>query len=107
MERFSARAGDPLSAEHEAVSAWVEEASGTLDDAGWYKDVELKSLPSGQTLLAADPALARRYVLAAVHQARHWEEASERAKATASTPLAKMNPHMIDGYKPAWSRRRQ
>ena len=37
------------------VASWVEESFRATDAAHWYRDVELKSQPSGQVMLEAKP----------------------------------------------------
>ena len=64
--------------EHAAVSAWVEEAFGSLSRHNPYVDVELKTFPSGQRLLDGKPEQSRRYLLAAVEQVWHWDRQTDR-----------------------------
>ena len=68
----------PWRTEHAAVSAWVEEAFGSLGEHNPFVDVELKKFPSGRRLLDGKPEQSRRYLLAAVEQVRHWERQAKR-----------------------------
>ena len=52
-------ASDPLAAEHAALNRWVQEAIESVGAGQYWKDVELKSLPSGRILLEAPPEQAR------------------------------------------------
>jgi hypothetical protein len=106
-EPFAASPGDPLAAEHEAVSAWVEEAYAALDSLHKYMDVELKSLPTGRRLLEATPPHAARLVRAAVAQTVHWDRLVDAARARASSEVELGNPRMLPGWEPAWGRRRK
>ncbi len=78
LERFEIAPDDPLADEHAAVSAWVEEAFGSLGEHNPFVDVELKKFPSGRRLLDGKPEQSRRYLLAAVEQVRHWERQAKR-----------------------------
>ena len=104
LEPFVPHAQDPLLAEHQAILRWIEEALATLPDRDTWKDVDLKSLPSGKTLLGADAESAKRHVLAALRQMRHWDEVRNRIKATAATSIERMNPHQLPGWSEAWAR---
>lgn len=104
---FSPAAGDPLAAEHAAISRWVDEALAALPPDRWYVDVDLKSLPTGRALLAAGPAEARRYVLAAVAQLGHWDAEAENIRAQAKTDLERANAHLMQGWPEVWGPRRR
>jgi hypothetical protein len=73
IEPFKAAEGS-LASEHAAVSRWVEDAFASLGRHNWYRDVDLKSLPSGKALLDADAEQAKRLVMAAIAQVRYWGE---------------------------------
>ena len=82
LERFEIAPDDPLADEHAAVSAWVEEAFGSLSEHNPFVDVELKTFPSGRRLLDGKPEQSRRYLLAAVEQVRHWERQARHGSAS-------------------------
>lgn len=94
-EGFSYAPDDPLAEEHAAVSAWVEEAMASQRPGESYEEVELKSLPAGRKLLEGDADRSRRYALAAVAQAHHWDDA-----------VAKHGDRGA-GWELAWERRRK
>jgi hypothetical protein len=98
---------DPLLAEHQAILRWIEEALAALPERETWKDVDLKSLASGKALLGADAESAKRHVIAALRQMRHWDEVRNRIKATAATSIEQMNPHQLPGWSEAWARRRK
>ena len=98
---------DRLAAEHAAIAKWVDDALGTRREHRWYEQVELKSLPSGQVILDATPEQARRYVLAAVAQARYFDEEAERVRAQGTTEMERVNAHHLPGWEQVWGRRRQ
>jgi hypothetical protein len=106
-EAFQIAPDDPLAEEHAAVSSWVEEAFGSLSKFNPYQDVDLKSFPSGQRLLGAKPDPARRYVLAAVEQVRHWDRLADRIRAQAKSEIERINAHFLPGWGPVEGRRRQ
>src|SRR5947209_7862748 len=107
-EGFVVPADDPLAAEHAAVAAWVEDAVTSVDPGRHlYFDVDLKTLPSGKKLLDAKPDQARRYVLAAVAQVRHWDEQAARVRAQATTEVERINVHHLPGWGAVWGPRRQ
>jgi hypothetical protein len=104
---FPVAPDDPLAKEHAAVVAWVEEAFGSLDEHLYYRDVELKNHATGKRLLEAKPEQARRYVVAAVAQLRHWDAETDKIRAQAETDSQRWNPHHLPGWAPVWGRRRQ
>lgn len=63
---------DPLAAEHAVVTQWLDEATPPSPQSP-SRIVDLKDTEAGRTLLQAAPATARRYVLALIAQAHHWE----------------------------------
>jgi hypothetical protein len=98
--------GDPLAQEQASVAAFVEAALSTPGVA-YYSDVDLKTIPAGALLLEGDPQQSRRYVLAAVKQAHHWDELTEQVRAQAKTDGERMNAHHLPGWGDVWGRRRQ
>jgi hypothetical protein len=106
-EPFVPEPGDPLAAEHEAVSAWVEEAYASLPGYQKYLDVDLKSLPTGRRLLEASPAEAARLVRAAVAQAACWDRAAEAAAGRRMIDETDPNPRRNATGDAAWGRRRK
>src|SRR6187399_3108083 len=90
---FPVAADEPLAAEHAALEAWAEEAVESLGADGWYKEVDLKSLPAGRALFDAKPPEARRMVLAGVAQLRHWDAEMERVRAQARDEMQRVNAH--------------
>jgi hypothetical protein len=107
FEDFKFPHDDPLADEHAAVAAWIEDAFATLDQYESGKQVDLKTLPSGQMLLGAKPEQSRRYALAAVAQARHWDQQAEKLRARGTTAIERMNPGHLPGWHDVWCRRRQ
>lgn len=97
---------DPLFAEHQAVAAWVDEALGTLGEHHYYQDVDLKSLPAGEALLAGTPEQSKRFVLAAIAQVRHWDQAACRIR-EGLDGMARANPHFDADWPLVWGPRRQ
>lgn len=106
IEGFLIAKDDPLRAEHDAVSAWIEDAACSPYSKRYYDEVDLKSLPSGKKLFDAKVAEARRYVVAAVAQVRHWDEMAERVRAQAANELQRVNAHHLPGWGDVWCRRR-
>lgn len=102
---FAWASDDPLAAEHAAVAQWVRDALRSLNEHLWYRDVDLKTLPSGQALLDATPDEARRYVLAAVIQTQYWDERAHEARAQAENESQRNNPHLLPGWNLVWGRR--
>jgi hypothetical protein len=103
---FVPQSGSGLDAQHAVVARWVEEAFGALDERHSYRDVELKSLPSGRLMLEAKPAEARRYVHAAALQAAYWDRLSTEFRSQATTDMERSNPHLREGWHELWTRRR-
>ncbi|HEX4792146.1 MAG TPA: DUF4132 domain-containing protein [Humisphaera sp.] len=106
IEPFKPAAGDACAAEHAAVSAFVEEAV-TAGDPRQFRMLDLKSLPSGQALLDAKPEQARRIAMAAIQQARHWDEQVKRVRAQGNAEIDRMNAYMLPGWYEVWPRRQQ
>ena len=101
LEPFTFSPDDPLADEHAAVAAFVDKA---VDSLGYATD--LKLVPSGQDLLHAKPEKSRRYVLAAVTQARYWDELAEQVRAQAENEMQRMNAHHLPGWNDVWHHRR-
>lgn len=72
----------PFAAEHADLAAWVEDAVASRGESQYYVEVDHKTVASGKNLLDADPEHARRYVMAAVAQVRHWDKIAEQIQAT-------------------------
>src|SRR5260370_41349892 len=106
IAEFTAKPDDQLAPEHAAVSRWVREAVQSLGADQYWKDVDLKSLEGGRFLLDAPPEQARKLVLAAVAQARHWDEQLERIRASAQTDMERANPHQNPAWPGYWTTRR-
>lgn len=104
---FSFPPNDALAREHTEVAQWVEDAASSLNENQYYQQFELKSLPSGKRLLAADPEQARRYVLAAVAQTRHWDQLAMQLRDQAETEMERINGHHLPGWAVIWGRRQQ
>ncbi len=98
---------DALADEHAAVRTWIEEAFATLRKSRYYEQVDPKSLPSGQKLLSGKPEQSRRYLLAALAQARHWDQEAGKIRAQATTPVQRGNPDLLPGWTQMWGRRQQ
>jgi hypothetical protein len=106
-EPFAPRADDPLLPEHQAVAQWIADALASLNPRDTWRDVDLKSLPTGIRLLDADPEQAKRYVLAAMLQLRHWDEQGRKIKATAADGMTQMNPQLLPGWGETWAQQRK
>ena len=98
---------DGLRSEHAIVSQWVQEALATVGPDGWYRDVEMKSLPGGRAILDSAPDEARRLALAALVQVRHWDAETERLRSQAADEFERVNVHLRPGWKDVWGPRRQ
>ena len=107
VEAFVPPGGSELDAEHRVVSRWVEDAFSATDEAHWYRDVELKSQPSGQVMLDATPDEARRYVHAAAAQTVYWDTRAREIRSQGKTDLERINAHLRPGWKEVWGRRRR
>lgn len=107
FEEFKVAPDDPLTAEHAAVTAWVDDAVGSLGDRAYYVDAELKTQPSGNALLDGKPEQSRRYVMAAAAQARHWDQQVAQIRAQAETNSELGNPYRSPNCALVWGRRRQ
>jgi len=107
VEAFVPPGGAELDAEHRVVSQWVEDAFNATDEAYWYRDVELKSQPSGQVMLEAKPDEARRYVHAAAVQTVYWDTRAREIRSQGKTDLERINAHLRPGWKEVWGRRRR
>ncbi|HWL08252.1 MAG TPA: hypothetical protein VNQ76_07605, partial [Planctomicrobium sp.] len=107
IKPFVPASDDPLVQEHAAVSAWIEEAIGTLGEHNYYKDLNLKEIPSGQTLLSGNPEQSQRYVMAAIPQVSYWEQLASQIRARETNDIERSNPHLSPGWSQAWGRRRQ
>jgi hypothetical protein len=105
IRSFPVADDDPLAQEHGAVAAWIEDAVSSLPERDPYGAVELKGLPSGKKLLDARPAQARRYLLAAVAQVRHWEEQADAVRGEAAVEGQYINVYSLRSWAPVWSRR--
>ncbi len=80
---------DPLAEQHQLVAQWVE-VSNSREKQDTYVvawNVNLKDHESGQRLLSAKPPEARKLVLAALEQARHWGQALDEV-ASPENPAA-------------------
>lgn len=106
MTPFQIPTGDPLENEHRVVSTWVNEAATVYDPNSCYKEPDLKILPSGQTMLAASPDMARRYVMAAIVQARHWESQCATILSKAKTEDQKDACYSHPSHIQNWGNRR-
>jgi hypothetical protein len=108
-ESFPISPDDPLAEEHEAVSAWVEEAlaSNSRHDHWHWRDVELKTLRSGQKLLDGSPEQSRRYILAAAAQARFWDQRVEQIRSRAAGEGHGPFAHLQPDWGLMWGRRHQ
>ena len=96
-----------LDAEHGVVARWVEEAVRALDERESYRDVELKSQPSGRVMLEATPSEGRRYVRAAAVQTAYWDRLANEIRSRSQSDLERANPHLQQGWGHVWLRRRR
>jgi hypothetical protein len=105
VEPFKAQESGPFAAEHKDVGRWVADAAQRM--GGVWREVQLGDLKSGRKLLDAEPAQARRYVLAALSQVMHWDAQVERVRAQGKTEIERINAHFLPGWDQAWSARLQ
>ena len=75
IKPYKVSAESELVAEHALISEFIEEANAGRGP--YYYDMDLKSIPTGKQLLDAKPAATRLLVVAAIEQARHWDEIIE------------------------------
>ncbi|MEM9659919.1 MAG: hypothetical protein AAF961_16265, partial [Planctomycetota bacterium] len=59
----------------------------------------------GQQLLDATPDVARRFVVAAIEQARHWEELAETIRIRGECELEQLDVYHLPGWEEVWSKR--
>ncbi|QDU28943.1 hypothetical protein ETAA8_40490 [Anatilimnocola aggregata] len=104
---FPVNSGEPLAPEHGAISTWIDDALQHLGEHSYYKDLDLKELPSGAALLAGDPEQSRRYLMAAVAQVIHWDRLAAEVRASGETEMQRINAHMLPGWGDVWGRRRK
>jgi Domain of unknown function (DUF4132) len=107
LNKFSTAPNDPLAEEHVAVKAWVEAALGTLSKHEYYRDVDLKTLPTGQALLDSRPEQSLRYLLAAMAQVQHWDQEAEQIRSQGTTELERKYAHHLPGWGLVWGHRSQ
>jgi hypothetical protein len=107
LNEFSTAPDDPLADEHVAVKAWVEESLGSVSEHVYYRDVDLKTLPTGQTLLDSKPEQSLRYVLAAVAQVQHWGQEEEQIRAQGTNEFERINAHHLPGWRLVWGHKQQ
>ncbi|MBN2296309.1 MAG: DUF4132 domain-containing protein [Pirellulales bacterium] len=93
ITEFSFSKDDPLAAEHADVAAWGKDAIASFGLKECQYAVDFKKLPSGKKLLDAKPEQARRYVVAAVEQTRHWDLLAHKIYAQASTDEERFEMH--------------
>ena len=99
FESFAIAPGDPLADAHADVSAWVDEAVGSLGERQYYDDtLDLKDVASGKKLLGAKPNESRRHVLAAIEQVRHWDGLCEQIRAGAANEVQRANAVHLPGW---------
>src|SRR4030088_3362934 len=94
IQEFTPQPNDPFASEHAAVNRWLQDAVQSSDPNQYWKDVDLKSVEGGRFLLEATPEHARRFVLAALIQVRHWDEQIEHIRAIATTDMERANLHL-------------
>ncbi|MEM1068950.1 MAG: DUF4132 domain-containing protein, partial [Planctomycetota bacterium] len=88
-------------------SAWVEEATATVDKQRYFEQLELKKLPEGMKILETKGESASRMVRAAVIQTLYWDQQAEVIKDQAETAMQRVNAHHLPGWGAVWGRRRQ
>lgn len=98
FSRFTAPSGDPLATEHEAISRYVEDALAHLGRNSCWQDLDLKKIPAGRALLEAKPDLGRRYLLAAVQQAVHWEGVMKKVYDQRKDMKRAVSDHHLPGW---------
>jgi hypothetical protein len=98
MPGFPFSMDEPLTEEHAAVNAWVQEAVASLSLESYYTDVDLKDSSKGRELLASSPERSRLLVQAAVEQAQHWHTTVEEIRGDASPSYHAIPP----GERPGW-----
>lgn len=104
---FEFAPGDALSGEHAVILRWVTDAMASLGPHERYRQLELKSLPSGQAILDAESERARRLVMAAVAQVCHWDKEVARVRSQGTNEHERVNAHFLPGWNEVWGRRRQ
>jgi hypothetical protein len=100
VKEFEVPAGDPLADEHAAVTAWIGAARAAFAEQKYYDDLDLKSLPSGRLILESSAEQARRYLLAALAQLRHWDSQADAVCDESNSMLNVLNPQFV----PLWDR---
>ncbi|QDV73848.1 DUF4132 domain-containing protein [Botrimarina mediterranea] len=103
IEPFVADAGDDLADEQALIAAFIEQVNATRQR--YYQDLDLKSIAAGRSLLGASPEAARKFVLAAVQQVRHWDRMAERVRSQGENELARINAHHLPGWEEVWGKR--
>jgi len=101
---FAPEPGSTLDGEHRIVSRWVDEAIASQEEGLYYRDVELKSQPTGRLMLEATPDEARRYVHAAALQVAYWDRLTNEFRSKGSTDVERNNPHLREGWQELRSR---
>lgn len=104
IEPFPVDPNSPFAEEEKVVSQMIEASIGQLRDinTSFYQNVELKNMLFGDTLLAAKPPEARRYVMAALAQVVYWERLSIELRKDSS-----QHTHQIPEWPAVWGRRRR
>lgn len=103
IEPYSVEAGSELAGEHALISGFIDQANASR--AHYYHDVDLKSTSAGKEILDAKPAAARRIVVAAIEQTRHWDEMAARVRSQGETEMERVNAHHLPGWEEVWSKR--
>lgn len=99
IQEFTPQPDDPLGPEHVAIQRWVQAAVQSSHPDRYWEDVDLKSVEEGRVLLDAAPEQAKRYALAALARARHWDEEIASLRASANTELDRINLHRLPGWE--------
>ncbi|MHC4865213.1 MAG: DUF4132 domain-containing protein [Planctomycetota bacterium] len=107
VKPFEPKANDPLKREHKAVLKWVKDSLQSKKRHRWYEKTEMKDLPSGRVILAANPEEARRFVMAAVGQVRYWDAEAERVRSQGRTESERINAHLLPGWDKVWGNRQE
>jgi hypothetical protein len=99
-EQFEVPPNDPLASAHQAIIRWVHDAMQAPNGDRYWGNVDLKSLESGRAILEAKPEEARRIILAALVQARFWDDRLSEIRAKATSNIEHANLH----HNPDWVR---
>jgi hypothetical protein len=89
-----------LSSEHSIVSEYVEAAMRSLDPNQWPRaELGPRKVAGGQVFVEATPSQARRFVLAALAQVKHWDAEADQYR----TKEMRKSGGFFNYHSPAWA----